>query len=136
MFYWLGQNPWQAHLWANMILEWSDARDLIIAAFVVSALLGWAVHPRLPFRGALLAILLVFAAVWMDFQGYYVVLHEGDPKFLPHYYDNSTTYRLDDLPGNDKGRAFITMTLATIAAWVPLAIWVLVKRQRKKGSRA
>ena len=124
VFAYLGGTPPTISDWWRIVQAWPEARALMITAFVISALLGWAAHPTLPFRAAIFATILVFMAVWMDFQGYYVVLEEGYDWLIKT--TEFSTHRFEGIL-SDQGEGFVIMLLTTITAWAPIALWVVWK---------
>jgi len=135
LYLWLGGRPDTSARWSSLLLERSDDRDLLFTAFGLGTALGWTIHRAYPLRGLILVMLLVFMATWMDLQGYYIVLHDGGSIWVPGYIDNSTTHRLSDIPDNDSGRAFVAMTMVTLATCVPLGAWLIFKRLRTSNSK-
>ena|GEM_PF-2306947 len=130
LFLWQGGSADSAARWTELLVVRSDDRDLVFTAFGLGAVLGWTVHYTYPVRTFIVAMLLIFMAVWMDLQGYYVELHDGYSIFLPGYADVGTTRRTGDLPDNDGGRAIVAMTTVTFASWLPLLVWLAFKRRR------
>ncbi len=117
--------------WWQLVLDQPDAKSLVVAAGIFGVLLGWLTHTKYPFRGIIVAGFLVFTAVWMDFQGYYVVaLQEAAPSNHIYGYD---TKRLEYLPKDDGGTAFAMMFFTYSAALVPMMLWVFIKQFRARS---
>lgn len=133
----LGSKPVDMSEFRRVIIKSSDDRSLMITAFIIAAMLGWMARIDMPIRSMSYAMLTIFIAVWMDFQGYYTVIVDGQAySSIGLGYDTALNERLEDVQTNDNGRAFAKMTMGTIAVWIPLVGWSIYKRRRAAGNAA
>jgi len=114
--------------WWRLTLARSEALTLIIAAGVITLLLGGFSDQKYPFRAAIIAATLVFLAVWMDFQGYYTVDQEGYDWLLG--VSEFKTERFAESVAEDNGSAFTLMFFATLSAWAALLAWWIFRKTR------